>query len=68
MFADTLEELHNMAGLLNLKEKWFQDHINFSHYDLTKSKRILAIEYGAVEVRDQFVIEFIKNKRKENYA
>lgn len=68
MFADTLEELHILAKLIGLKKQWFQDHTNFPHYDLNESKRNLVLKYGAVAVRDQKLIEFIRDMRDRNYA
>jgi|SRR5215217_52807 len=60
MIADTKEELHQMAASIGLKREWFQDkhaHLppdryptNTWHYDVTQSKRKLAIQAGAVEV------------------
>jgi hypothetical protein len=50
------EELHAMARKLGLKREWYQDRDksgrlhNHPHYDLTPSKRTLAIRYGAKEV------------------
>lgn len=44
MIADTEEELHAMADRIGVARKWFQG----DHYDICKSKRKLAIEYGAV--------------------
>jgi hypothetical protein len=50
MQADTIEELHDFAARLGLRRSWFQskpgrpDH---DHYDLTASKRALALELGA---------------------
>ena len=56
MFADTEEELHEMAQKIGLKREWFQTRGNNSnrrswHYDIVPSKRTLAIANGAVEVR-----------------
>lgn len=45
-----LEELHAMAKAIGLKRKYFQEHHRVPHYDLTESKRILAIRNGALEV------------------
>lgn len=48
--ADTVDELHAFASSIGLRRSWFQskpgrpDH---DHYDLTLSKRRLAIQYGA---------------------
>lgn len=49
MFADDLEELHNMAEKIGLKRGWFQDG-RLPHYDLTPNKRKQAIQHGANEV------------------
>lgn len=47
MVSDTSdEELHAFAARLGLKRGWFQG----DHYDLTASKRALAIRLGAQEV------------------
>jgi hypothetical protein len=48
---DGLQELHDFAGKLGLKRSWFQNHNKaFPHYDLTPSKRRLAVQLGAEEV------------------
>lgn len=49
MFADTLPELHEMAIVIGLKRAWFQKK-SAAHYDLTASRRKLAVENGAVEL------------------
>jgi len=46
---DSLDDLHKMAYKIGLKRHWFQDH-STPHYDLVKSKRILAIKAGATEI------------------
>lgn len=51
MQADTPEELHAFAARLGLKREWFQDRPGRperSHYDLTASKRDLALRLGAI--------------------
>jgi hypothetical protein len=48
MYADTLEELHAMADKIGLWRSWFQDSPSLQHYDLTPSKRQMAIRAGAV--------------------
>ena len=45
-----LSELHAMARRLGLKQSWFQDKPATPHYDLTPTKRALAIRYGAQAV------------------
>ena len=46
MVADTEAELHEMADKIGLKRSWYQDR----HYDVSESKRELAIKHGAVPV------------------
>lgn len=47
-----IEELHRFAESIGLRRSYFQDHVRraLKHYDLTPSKRALAISKGAVEV------------------
>lgn len=49
---ESLDELHAFAEQLGLKRQWFQDK-RIPHYDLTPSKRRLAIQNGATEVTDK---------------
>lgn len=44
-----LAELHEMAARIGLKRAWFQPG-RWPHYDLTASKRRLAVVAGAVEM------------------
>jgi hypothetical protein len=50
--ADTTEELHDFAEKLRLRASWIQNpgHIWKEHFDVTDSKRALAIEFGAREI------------------
>lgn len=52
MFTDTLDltDLHAMAARIGMKLSWFQDKPAAPHYDLTESRRKLAVSFGAVEV------------------
>lgn len=43
MIADNEEELHAMADKIGVARKWYQG----DHYDIAKTKRVLAIENGA---------------------
>lgn len=47
--TNNLVELHEFAERLGLKREWFQDK-RMPHYDLTASKRRLAVKLGAKEV------------------
>jgi len=50
MIADTPTELHSMADRIGVDRKWFQRQASFPHYDIAKSKRSLAVRFGAVEL------------------
>ena len=52
MFADSIPELLSMASKLGLEAKWIQDEDDpvHVHFDVSKTKRELAIEYGAIEI------------------
>jgi hypothetical protein len=64
LFADTAEELHEMAGLIGLSRSWFQSRPGFPHYDLTAYKRQQAGARGAIEVGREERAEFIERSRK----
>ncbi len=67
MIADTEEELHAMAEKVGLKRQWFQND-NYPHYDISMSKRVMAVENGAIEIgRITFVaIATAQRKAKES--
>ncbi len=46
MIADTEDELHKMADKIEVRRKWYQG----DHYDISLSKRRLAVLYGAKEI------------------
>jgi hypothetical protein len=48
LFADTLEELHEMADAIGMKRSWFQDEPRLQHYDLTVTRRQRALQQGAI--------------------
>lgn len=45
-----LAELHAFADRLGMRRSWFQSHPLAPHYDLTASRRELALRLGAVYV------------------
>jgi hypothetical protein len=51
LFSDSsLEELHAMADKIGVSRRWFQNKGRTPHYDCCKSKKALALKFGAVEV------------------
>ena len=65
MVADTLDELHNMADIITVNRKWFQDKPNFPHYDISKGKRALAVSSGAIEITTREMIRFRKRLEED---
>ena len=49
LIADTLEELHAMADTIGVERRWFQAEASFPHYDIAKTKRVLAVAAGAID-------------------
>lgn len=49
MLCTSIKELHDMATRIGLQRSWFQNK-TFPHYDLTASKRKLAIANGALQL------------------
>lgn len=64
MLADSLDELHAMADRIGLKRAWFQPNSS-PHYDVSKERRKLAIQYGAVEVTNKELVAVIKRLRAQ---
>jgi hypothetical protein len=64
MLADTPEELHAMADKIGIQRKWFQNE-KTPHYDICRSKRGLALLYGAIEIDRRQTVEIIKKLRAE---
>lgn len=59
MMADSVDELHTTAALIGMKFSWFQPKSS-PHYDLTATKRMAAIEQGAIPLtRKEFVKKII---------
>ncbi len=64
--ADSLTELHEFADRLNLKREWFQNHKLIPHYDITKSKRAIAIKLGAIAITTEERAAEVIKRLKEN--
>lgn len=62
MLADSLDELHAMAGRIGLRREWFQAD-GTPHYDLCQAKRRLAIQLGAIEITRRQTVSLIRQLR-----
>jgi hypothetical protein len=59
MIADTLEELHDMADKIGVRRQWFQSGSR-PHYDICKSKKGIALTFGAVQVTSRQLVRIIR--------
>jgi len=64
MVADTLEELHEMADKIGLKRTWFQPYSS-PHYDISQSKRSLAVAEGAIEIDMRQLARLLRKWREQ---
>jgi hypothetical protein len=67
MFTDNIDlsELHELAEKIGMKQSWFQNHKVAPHYDLTKSRRDLAVSLGAIEVDRTESVRIWKERRNK---
>ena len=63
--ADTLEELHEFAAKIGMRPEWFQDKPGQPHYDLTETRRALAISRGAIPLSRREWAEKFSRQEKE---
>lgn len=61
MIADTVAELHDFAKRIGLKREWFQPRSR-PHYDLSRSRRILALQAGAREVTRKELVAIMQRQ------
>jgi hypothetical protein len=61
MIADTDKELHAMADKIGVARRWYQG----DHYDITMTKRELAIKHGAVAITLRELAKMNKKKHEE---
>jgi hypothetical protein len=64
MIADSRAELDAMAVAIGLQTKYIQDYGKWSeHYDLTPSKRALAVSLGAIEITTARFVNMLAARR-----
>jgi hypothetical protein len=70
MLADTPAELHAMAEAIGMRREWYQspETASFPHYDLSLTRRKLALERGAKELTRQELNAHMKRVRAELIA
>lgn len=65
MVADSRVELHEMADAIGIDRRHFQSKSSMPHYDISKSKRKIAVEKGAVEVTEREIVEMVRKRREK---
>jgi len=70
MVADSEAELHAMADRIGVRRKWYQypEKSRYPHYDITLSKRALAISEGAIEISQRQAPAISRRCRDEIHA
>lgn len=64
LVADTVEELHEFAvNTVKLKKRWFQNFINFPHYDIYGGKLLWALKCGVNVVTPEELREIAKKTK-----
>jgi Protein of unknown function (DUF4031) len=65
MIADTPSDLHAMAATIGVARHWFQvpPKASFWHYDISQSKRALAVAAGAVPCDRTAFVEALRRIR-----
>lgn len=56
MACEDLDALHEMADKIGVDRRWFQDKPGHPHYDICRSKKVLAMKHGAKEVNDRDIV------------
>lgn len=65
MLADTLQELHEFAALIDVDKRLFHRNASYPHYDVTVEMRETAIEHGALPADRKKIIECAKKLKLE---
>ncbi len=67
MIADTSEELHAMADQIGMARRWVQQPgTPREHYDISLSKRALAIKHGAVPISRRQLARMTRRRTLES--
>lgn len=66
MIADTTAELLAMADSIGVNRKWLQHRGTYrEHFDICRSKRLLAIKNGAASITQRELGKMLVNRRTE---
>lgn len=65
MLADSLQELHEFAELIEVDRRLFHKNASYPHYDVTVQMREIALEHGAIAADRKKIIECAKKLKIE---
>lgn len=65
MLADSLQELHDFAELIDVDKRLFHKTASYPHYDITVAMRLIALENGAIAADRKKIIECAKKLKVE---
>ena len=65
MLADTLQELHDFAALIEVDKRLFHQNASYPHYDVTVQMLETALKYGATAADRKKIIECAKKLKVE---
>lgn len=64
MIADSTEELLAMVDKIGVQRKWIQKAgTAYEHFDIARTKRELAIQFGALPVSSRRIVELIRRRK-----
>lgn len=63
LIADTPAELRAMALKIGLNLRWFQARASTPHFDISQSKKAMAIAAGAIELDRRPFVDVMKRIR-----
>lgn len=68
LMADTSEELLDMVDKIGVQRKWIQyPGTENEHFDISMSKRSLAVQFGAKEVTMREMVKIRRKREKSLY-
>lgn len=68
LLADSLQELHDFAALIEVDKRLFHRNASYPHYDVTLQMREAALKNGAIAASRKQIIDSAKKLKVELQA
>lgn len=65
LLADSLQELHEFADLIEVDKRLFHRNASYPHYDITTQMREAALKNGAIVATRKQIIDSAKKLKVE---